>query len=51
MDRIAAKFGVNRDALARAARHGQVVAAMRAATTPNEDPAGAFLAARDRPPA
>ncbi len=46
--RIAAKFGLNRDALAAVARHGQVVAAMRAAAAdPTE--AGYLLAARDRP--
>jgi hypothetical protein len=48
VDRIAAKFGLNRDVLAAAARHGQVVAAMRAAAAdPTE--AGYLLAARDRP--
>jgi hypothetical protein len=48
VDRIAAKFGLSRDVLAAVARHGQVVAAMRAAAA---DPAeaGFLLAARDRP--
>jgi len=46
--RIAARFGLDRDALAAAARHGQVVAAMRAAADPAA--AGFLLAARDRPP-
>ncbi len=49
VDRVAGKFGLNRDALAAVARHGQVVAAMRAAAAdPTE--AGFLLAARDRPP-
>lgn len=47
--RIAAKFGLNRDALATVARHGQVVAAMRAEAAAPES-AGSVLAARDRPP-
>lgn len=47
-DRLAAKFGLDRDTLARAARHGLVVAELRRAA--DESPAGAaaFLAARDR---
>jgi hypothetical protein len=48
VDRIAAKFGLNRDVLATAARHGQVVAAMRAAAAEATE-AGFLLAARDRP--
>jgi hypothetical protein len=49
VDRIAGKFGLNRDALAAAARHGQVVDAMRAAD--DADPAAGYvMAARDRRP-
>lgn len=48
IERVATKFGVDRDALAAAARHGQVVAAMRAAADANPEAAGAVLAARDR---
>ena len=44
VDRIAAKFGLNRDALAKAARHGLVVADLRRAAAE----AAPFLAARDR---
>jgi hypothetical protein len=47
--RIAAKFGLNREVLAKAVRHGQVVAEHRsdpAAMTPEE--ITAFLAARDK---
>jgi hypothetical protein len=49
VDRIAEKFGLNRDALAAVARHGQVVAAMRAADAADPTEAGFLLAARDRP--
>ena len=46
--RIAAKFGLNRDVLGRAARHGQVAA--RLAQADGATPAAApFLAARDGP--
>jgi hypothetical protein len=49
VDRIAAKFGLNRDVLATAVRHGQVAAAHQiAAGDPNE--AGFLIAARDRKP-
>lgn len=48
--RIAAKFGLVRDTLAMIARHGQVVAAMRAETAAAPESAGSVLAARDRPP-
>ena len=50
VERVAAKFGLNRDALAVAARHGEVVAAMRAAAEAAPADAGSFLAARDRRP-
>jgi hypothetical protein len=50
VDRVAAAFGLNREALADAARHGQAVAAMRAAAEANPEAAGALLAARDRKP-
>lgn len=46
--RIAGKFGLNADTLAAVARHGHVVAAMRAAADPAA--VGFLLAARDRPP-
>jgi hypothetical protein len=49
VDRIAAKFGLSRDALVAVARHGQVVAAMRAAAAADPTEAGYLLAARDRP--
>lgn len=48
IERVAAKFGLNRDALAEVARRGQVVARMRAAAAANPEAAGAMLAARDR---
>ena len=48
VDRIAAKFGLNRDALAKAARHGLVVADLRRAAAESPAGAAAFLAARDR---
>ncbi len=48
VDRIAAKFGLNRDVLAAVARHGQVVAAMRAAAAADPAEAGFLIAARDR---
>jgi len=52
VDRIAAKFALDRDVLAVVARHGQVVAAMRADPPPAPAPEtnGSVLAARDRPP-
>jgi hypothetical protein len=49
VDRIAAKFGLNRDVLAKAVRHGQVRAAIRPA--PDEtvpESVTPFLAARDK---
>ncbi len=47
--RIAAKFGLDRDLLAKAARHGRVVASLRAAPgTPPAVETAPFLAARDR---
>jgi hypothetical protein len=49
VERVADKFGLNRAALAAAARHGQVVAALRAAAADATE-AGFLLAARDRPP-
>lgn len=48
VDRVAAAFALNRDVLATAARHGQVIAGMRAAAEANPAAAGAMLAARDR---
>jgi hypothetical protein len=48
VDRVAAAFGLNRDVLANVARHGQVIAGMRAAAEANPAAAGAMLAARDR---
>lgn len=48
IDRIAAKFSLDRDALAAIARHGQVVAAMRSAPDPDAAAAGLVVAARDR---
>jgi hypothetical protein len=50
VERVATKFGLNRDVLTAAARHGQVVAAMRAAAEQNPETAGQVLAARDRKP-
>lgn len=47
--RIAGKFGLVRDVLADAVRHGQVVASQRAAGE-GVTAAGFILAARDRPP-
>jgi hypothetical protein len=49
VDRIAVKFGLNCDVLGAVARHGQVVAAMRAAAAADPTEAGFLLAARDRP--
>ena len=49
VDRIATRFGLNRDVLAKAVRHGQVMAELRPdpeAKTPEE--VTAFLAARDK---
>ena len=48
IDRIAGKFGLNRDVLAKAARHGLVVADLRRAATESPADVAAFLAARDR---
>lgn len=48
VDRIAAKFSLDRDALASIARHGQVVAALRSAPDPDTAAAGLVVAARDR---
>ena len=48
IDRIAAKFGLNRDVLAKAARHGLVVAELRRAAAESPAVAAPFLAARDR---
>lgn len=48
VDRVAAKFGLNRDALAKAVRHGLVVAELRRAAAESPAEAAAFLAARDR---
>lgn len=49
VDRIAGKFGLNRDALATMVRFGQVVAELRLATAETPDAAeAALLAARDR---
>ena len=49
VDRIAAKFGLNRDVLVTAARHGQAVAALR---PPEGEPSetGFLIAARDKRP-
>ena len=48
IDRIAARFGLNRDVLAKAARHGLVVADLRRAAHESPAEAAPFLAARDR---
>jgi len=50
VNRIAAKFGLNRDALAVVAKRGQVTAELRrAAAEPSAESAAALLAARDHP--
>jgi len=50
VDRIAAKFGLDRDALAAVAKHGQVVADLRRAVEDQPaESAAPVLAARDRP--
>lgn len=49
VDRIAAKFGLNRDVLAKAVRHGQVTATVR--PEPDQtvsESVAPFLAARDK---
>lgn len=48
VDRLAGKFGLDRDALARAARHGQVAARLAGSGGVQPEPAPPFLAARDR---
>lgn len=48
VDRVAGKFGLDRDVLITVARHGQIVAAMRPPDEAAPADAGAFLAARDR---
>ncbi len=48
IDRVAAKFALDRDALAKAARHGLVVAELRRAAAESPAEVAAFLAARDR---
>jgi hypothetical protein len=51
VERIAAKFQVNRETLLKIARFGQVVAQLRGDTEAKlTEPASVFLAARDRPP-
>ncbi|MBN9523151.1 hypothetical protein J0H58_32325 [bacterium] len=50
VERVATKFGLNRDVLTAAARQGQVIAEMRAAAERNPEAAGKLLAARDRKP-
>ena len=46
VDRIVGRFGADRDTVTAIVRHGQAVAAMRAAMNPDET--AALLAARDR---
>ncbi len=48
VERVATKFGLNRDVLTAAARLGHTVATMRAAAEENPEAAGKLLAARDR---
>lgn len=48
VDRIAAKFALNRDLLAKAARRGQVVAKVRRGADAAPSEPGVFIAARDK---
>lgn len=48
VDRIVEAFGLNRDTVAAAVRHGQVVTAMRGAAGGVPDETGFLIAARDR---
>lgn len=49
-ERIAVKFALDRDLLAKAARHGHAVARLARAEGDLSEPAMPFLAARDRKP-
>lgn len=50
VDRLAAQFGLNRDAVAQIARVGQAVAVLRPDADAPSESVAPFLAARDQPP-